>query len=236
MITLSNNNNVINIYFWKLDLKSSINFDKLLESKYHDTENDNIKIKFKNKKAFGIYCNNPWVFNFAKHDYKSYTFNKLEKKNNNNQNTSNELIESIEKFNLFGMIYENLFLDIDQKLDTPIQHKSKLEFIENISESQNEYRLELKEENGNIVLKAFISEESDSFNSKKIFSYIIKLFFQNLIYDTKLSFKESKHVKDKKDNNIYIIYNNNNKLRELHVYILIFNLKRFNKVNWISWK
>ncbi len=159
----------------------------------------------------------------------------MEKKNNNNQNTSNELIESIEKFNLFGMIYENLFLDIDQKLDTPIQHKSKLEFIENISESQNEYRLELKEENGNIVLKAFISEESDSFNSKKIFSYIIKLFFQNLIYDTKLSFKESKHVKDKKDNNIYIIYNNNKKLRELFI-LLIFNLKRFNKVNWIFWK
>ncbi len=229
MITLSNND-VINIYFWKLDVKSSINFDKLLESKHHDKENDNIKIKFKNKKAFGIYCNKPWAFNFAKYDYK------LIKNDNDNQNTSNELIESIEKFNLFGMIYENLFLNIDQKLDTPIQHKSKLEFIENISETKNEYRLGLKEKNGNIILKVFVSEESDTSNSKKIFSYIIKLFFQNLIYDTKLSFKESKHVKDKKDNNIYIIYNNNNKLRELHVYILIFNLKRFNKVNWISWK
>jgi len=93
MITLSQND-VINIHFWKLELKGSINFDKLLESKYLDKGNDRIEIKFKDKKAFGIHCNRPWTFNFAKSDYE---FNKLmEKRSNDNQNISNENVKSIE--------------------------------------------------------------------------------------------------------------------------------------------
>src|SRR6266542_2818067 len=136
MVTLSNDD-VINIYFWKLDLKSSINLNELLESKYLDKTNDNIDIELKNKRAFGIHCNTPWTFNLANHDYKSYPFNKLiEKESNNDQNTSNENAKLMENFNLFGKLYENIFVDIDQECDASVQDKSKLDFIENISETQ----------------------------------------------------------------------------------------------------
>jgi len=118
MIILSNNN-VINIYFWKLNLKSSINFNELLESKYLDKTNDSIDIEFKDKRAFGVHCNTPWTFNLAEHD-----FNKLveKEKDNNNQNTSNENVKLIEKFKSIGMIYENLSVDIDRKLDASTQN------------------------------------------------------------------------------------------------------------------
>ena len=97
-----------------------------MEAKYLDKTNDNINVEFKDKRVFGIHCNTSWTFNWAEHD-----FNKLiEKENNdNNQNTPNENVKLIEKFNLFDTIYENLFVDIGQKFNAPIQDKSKLEFI-----------------------------------------------------------------------------------------------------------
>ncbi len=136
MITLSNDN--INIYFWKLNLKSSIKINELLESKSLDKINDNFDIKFKDKRAFGIHDKKPWNLNLTKHDWKTYMFNNLSKvneniveyENNGNQNTSNEnakIVEKIEKIKLFD---ENIFIDIDQKLDVLIQDKLKLELIE----------------------------------------------------------------------------------------------------------
>ena len=92
-----------------------------------------------------------------------------------------------------------------------------MEFIENISETQSEYNLELKEKNWDVVLEASIFKP----DNENRFSYI-KRFFQNLVYNTKLNVGEFKHIKDKDDNNIHIIYNKNNKLRELHIYT--FNL------------
>src|SRR5687767_12455594 len=137
MITLSNND--INIYFWKLNLKSSIKFNELLESKYLkylDKTNDNVDIKFNNKRAFGVCCKKPWILNLTKYDWKIYMINNLsevneiivENKNNDDQDISNKVIENIEKINLFD---ENIFMDMDQKLDAATQEKLKLEFIKN---------------------------------------------------------------------------------------------------------
>ncbi len=86
-----------------------------------------------------------------------------------------------------------------------------MEFIENISETQNNYDLELKEKNGVIILEA----KQDT-----------KLISTRC---TKLSIKGSVYVKDKDDNNIHIIYNNNKKLRELHVYTFDLQSKKIQR-------
>src|SRR6266498_1075299 len=196
MITLSNNN-IINIYFWKSNFKSSIDFNKILESKDKSIfDNQFLYMEFKDKKAFGIYCERPWIINLTKYDWRTYIFNDINHKNIV-ENNKNQLFE------------ENIFMDIEQKLHTKVQNK--IEFIEEyfISplknyinntenfEIQDEYNLELKEENRDIILEVSLISNPDS----------------TPLYITKLSLDSSKHMKV---NNMYIIYND----IELHIYTL----------------
>ena len=228
IITLSANN--INIHFWKSNLINSINFNKLLESKENLDEscsdfnnNQFVYLEYKDKMTFGIYRKKLWTLDMTNFDWRSQIFNNNNNnnkedtvENNNNQNeipySLNMNSEEINENN--QLFHKNIFLDMDQNLNLPIQ--DKMEFIEkyiifplksyiNIPENNDEYNLELKEENHKIILEAIISKPGSSNNEIMIYSYITNL--------------SSDHWKYTKVNNKYFIYNDN----ELHLYT--FDLK-----------
>ncbi|CAG8758141.1 7688_t:CDS:2, partial [Funneliformis caledonium] len=158
MITLSNNK-IINIYFWKSNLKGSISFNKLVE--FEDLDKS-VHIEFKDQRVFVVSPEKLHIFNLTKHDWRNSIF-KDHMINSNDNNDENILTDINEKYS-----------SIKDKMEV-VDEYVKDKIPENIKKTLSDVILKLYNDNRelNSLDIKFLADPSENKSKKQLINYIL---------------------------------------------------------------